>query len=170
MWRRTPAPARTTDEMRRANRRAARFGSGVWATGARRRTEASHLGASGASASPSHLESSHPRTIAGALLIAERRDDETTPESPCCLGKRPILGSSRSIPGGLSCCGVNVAEGGVSTQVPACGFVAMRAPGRTRSECKSRSPGERRTRCQRGCSCVKAAAGSEARRCIERGW
>jgi hypothetical protein len=57
----------------RANRRAARFGSGVWATGARRRTEASHLGASGASASPSHLESSHPRTIAGALLIAESR-------------------------------------------------------------------------------------------------
>jgi hypothetical protein len=40
----------------------------------------------------------------------------------------------------------------------ASGFVAKRAPGRTRSERESRSPGGRQTLCQRGCSFVDPVA------------
>jgi hypothetical protein len=48
--------------------------------------------------------------------------------------------------------GVAAFSGGTAAGVSAA--VAMGAPGRTCSECESRSPGGRRTRCQHGCSFV----------------
>jgi hypothetical protein len=90
-------------------------------------------------------------------------------QAPCCSGTISGVSYGSDHASGLSPLG-NPPRGGCSqrrTAAGACAAVAKHSSERTQSEFESRSPGDCRTRCQRGCSFVNAEASIARRSLLE---